>query len=442
MQSQASSEEPLQNNTTLKLRDSCNACAVSKLKCNKEKPTCSRCAKKKIACNYVATKRKGRKRAQSSQSTALDRPSTADASPSPAAPKPIFNPLSRLEMWFAADYAISIEDYLSRCADSTDENSRASTPYPALSDNLMPMQLSDFATENDETLHLLTPQMLELLNCDVTNGVDQASADVSEVAGRKDANSDSAGSLAFFENSVIEPALRSDVEPLVPDDVPRSRRSEADSCCMLQVMAIVKQAFSNSSNSCENLDAMDICGTPGSNVFATNQQTINVIGEVLKCSCSQDGFILVMMSLIILRVLGQYISAARRPHLWCGRSGDSLGTYSPLSMSVHAFLDKTLSCPAGPGEPDEDDPAYMAAQRVLSELPYVQRLVNQLSIKLQNQGFSANMVGEIQISELGQQEDKGNSLPLPLGLFDQLNTDIRRNLKFLAGEVIATLRRE
>lgn len=345
-------------------------------------------------------------------------------------------------MWFAADYAISIEDYLAQCADSTAENSGASTSYPASSDTLMPMQLSDFAAEDDETLHLLTPQMLELLNYDVANGAGQASADVSEVAGGKDANSDSVGSLAFFENSVIEPALRSDVEPLIPGEVLSSRRSEADSCCMLQVMAIVKQVFSNSSNSCENLDAVDICGTPRSNVFATNQQTIDVIGEVLKCSCSQDGFILVMMSLIILRVLGQYISAARRPHLWYGRSGDGLGTYSPLSMSVHAFLDKTISYPEGPEEPDEDDPAYMAAQRVLSELPYVQRLVNQLSIKLQNQGFSANMVGDIQISEPGQQEDKSNSLPLPLGLFGQLNTDIRRNLKFLAGEVIATLRRE
>lgn len=401
MQSQASSEEPLQNNTTLKLRDSCNACAVSKLKCNKEKPTCSRCAKKKIACNYVATKRKGRKRAQSSQSTALDRQSTADASPSPSAPKPIFNPPSRLEMWFATDYATSIEDYLAPCADSIAGHSGASISYPASSDNLMPMQLSDFAAADDETLHLLTPRMLELLNCDVINGADQASADVSEVAGRKDANSDSVGSLAFFENSVIEPALRSDVEPLIPDEVPSSRRSEADSCCMLQVMAIVKQVFSNSSNSCENLDAMDICGTPGSNAFATTQPSIHVIGEVLKCSCSQDGFILVMMSLIILRALGQYISAARRPHLLYGGSGHNLGTHSPLSMRVHAFLGKTISCPAGPEEPDEDDPAYVVAQRVLSELPYVQRLVNQLSIRLQNQGLRANMVGEIHISELG-----------------------------------------
>ena len=44
-----------------KLRDSCHACAASKVKCNKGKPTCSRCEKRNAACEYVATKRAGRK---------------------------------------------------------------------------------------------------------------------------------------------------------------------------------------------------------------------------------------------------------------------------------------------------------------------------------------------------------------------------------------------
>ncbi|KAK1751365.1 aflatoxin regulatory protein-domain-containing protein [Echria macrotheca] len=44
-----------------KMRDSCNACAVSKIKCSKEKPVCARCTKRGQRCEYLATRRAGRK---------------------------------------------------------------------------------------------------------------------------------------------------------------------------------------------------------------------------------------------------------------------------------------------------------------------------------------------------------------------------------------------
>ena len=44
-----------------KLRESCQVCASSKLKCSKEKPTCSRCAKRGLICEYVTAKRGGRR---------------------------------------------------------------------------------------------------------------------------------------------------------------------------------------------------------------------------------------------------------------------------------------------------------------------------------------------------------------------------------------------
>lgn len=44
-----------------KLRETCHACACSKLRCSKEKPACSRCAKRGFTCTYVTAKRSGRK---------------------------------------------------------------------------------------------------------------------------------------------------------------------------------------------------------------------------------------------------------------------------------------------------------------------------------------------------------------------------------------------
>ncbi|AEO58360.1 fungal transcriptional regulatory-like protein [Thermothelomyces thermophilus ATCC 42464] len=48
-----------------KLRDSCQACALSKVKCPKEKPSCSRCESRLIPCEYFFTKRPGRRRGNS-----------------------------------------------------------------------------------------------------------------------------------------------------------------------------------------------------------------------------------------------------------------------------------------------------------------------------------------------------------------------------------------
>lgn len=44
----------------LKLRDCCQSCARSKVKCTKEKPSCARCDAKGIACRYLQSKRPGR----------------------------------------------------------------------------------------------------------------------------------------------------------------------------------------------------------------------------------------------------------------------------------------------------------------------------------------------------------------------------------------------
>lgn len=43
-----------------KLRDCCQSCARSKVRCTKEKPSCSRCETKGIPCRYLQSKRPGR----------------------------------------------------------------------------------------------------------------------------------------------------------------------------------------------------------------------------------------------------------------------------------------------------------------------------------------------------------------------------------------------
>lgn len=46
-----------------RLRDSCNSCALSKVKCNRKQPACERCENRGILCHYSPSRRTGKRRA-------------------------------------------------------------------------------------------------------------------------------------------------------------------------------------------------------------------------------------------------------------------------------------------------------------------------------------------------------------------------------------------
>jgi Aflatoxin regulatory protein/Fungal Zn(2)-Cys(6) binuclear cluster domain len=48
-----------------RLKDSCNSCALAKVKCNREKPVCSRCQDRDLVCCYGLSHRSGRRRTAS-----------------------------------------------------------------------------------------------------------------------------------------------------------------------------------------------------------------------------------------------------------------------------------------------------------------------------------------------------------------------------------------
>lgn len=68
-----------------KLRESCNNCALSKVKCTKEQPICSRCEERDMECQYSPSRRIGKRRGPSSQQR------TADIVQMTVPPKELFN---------------------------------------------------------------------------------------------------------------------------------------------------------------------------------------------------------------------------------------------------------------------------------------------------------------------------------------------------------------
>ncbi|KAF9880616.1 hypothetical protein CkaCkLH20_01658 [Colletotrichum karsti] len=122
--------------SAVRFRESCKACADSKIKCSKEKPRCTRCTQRGIACEYLAVQKTGRKsrprpdsqQSQQQQTTAgsTTSPTSATtlshvtANDNPTDPAP---PSSLLPQWGPLDMEMvpcSSQDYLSLLPSSLD----------------------------------------------------------------------------------------------------------------------------------------------------------------------------------------------------------------------------------------------------------------------------------------------------------------------------------
>jgi hypothetical protein len=69
------------NSFALKLKESCDDCSASKVKCTREKPACQRCARRGRVCVYAASRRSGRAGLKPATPPPLPQPQASTASP-------------------------------------------------------------------------------------------------------------------------------------------------------------------------------------------------------------------------------------------------------------------------------------------------------------------------------------------------------------------------
>lgn len=149
-------------------------------------------------------------------------------------------------------------------------------------------------------------------------------------------------------------------------------------------------------------------------VIEENKQAIDAINSMLDCQCLQDGYLLTILSLIVFKVLESYSAAASAPEA----QGPDFDT-------------------------TEDNEVCIAAQKVLGELHRVQRLVNQLSVRIKIH-TTAESQGAMSSASTSCGLDKSSQISLPFSteILKQLETDMRKRLKCLSLGMAAHLRRD
>lgn len=432
---------------TPKLRDSCITCAASKVKCDKQKPTCARCAKRSLACEYCVTKRAGRKhdtRTSGPKNATRSLPGSTSSTSTSSETLHLTPPdLIQPSPW--QQHTSSYQDLLPDLLSPPDSAfSSTSTDFSTNFDDFFASPIS-FAFPEPSPITFTQPY---IDTPDINNGVLD-----SDVARAFDVPED------VF--SVIDGAVSDAPTPFKPC-FPSSRRpsttsssqsfqgslSDASCCCLIRALGLLKQLSPNASTACtisiglsyENVSHQ----IPAiQSVVAENEQTIEAISSMLQCPCSQDGYLLAIMSLIVFKVLGWYAAAAHgtsviddnqnrsksRPH----QRQDSF-CHSEQGLRAPAVMNSYCA--------DGEDPGRMAAQLVLRELHRVQRIVNLLSQRLKSHGTHDGVAGPLKSGSDGQYTlfDREGASSFSAPLLDQLVTDLRKRLRTISGEIVDMLR--
>ncbi|MDI1492732.1 MAG: hypothetical protein OHK93_004514 [Ramalina farinacea] len=220
------------------------------------------------------------------------------------------------------------------------------------------------------------------------------------------------------------------------------------SCCLIQALDLMRELSAIKPSVCIRSTGQNDAGTVSTvgpdanlsaqNVVAENQQTFEMVNNMLQCPCMEDSYLLIILSMIVMKALDRYAAAARKQFWGAGEKGDK----SRASTSTHEQVPQL----SGVGD---ENPGRLGAQLILGKLHTVQRLVKQLSPRLKAHGpetasegggdLERDIVrGDWQIAS----PSEGGMTPAPLSptVFEQIDLDLRKALSGLSSEIINMLR--
>lgn len=451
------------SSTAPKLRDSCYGCAVSKLRCSKEKPTCARCIKRRLTCQYFATKRAGRKRKPRQQSPSIttgiatatttsmieaidnDVQQQSQASIWSAffgtslLPANLYQPLTKQQLPNTSNSSPNLlstpTDSIPSCHHTPSNNEldeffnsmmNTSTAEHLAQSDIFPQDIGENSSNSLLQSFLAYDDTFSIIN-----------------EGASEPESLNTPSTSISSNSQSSP-ITSDANSF--QSFCLDTHSQPDYCCLTKALKLLQQLFPNASTVCirsgERGSGITTSQLPTiQEVVTENEQTIQAITNILECSCSQDIYLLTVISLIIFKVMAWYAAAARKRTM----VDNSLQSNSSKFQQRH-FLsqsDEVLKSPAVVRNYHigGEDQARMASQLILSELYRVQRLVNQLSHRMRGDLISKPTLNSALNGGISSADkNKNSSLPISAMILEQLEVDLRKSLRSLASDIMDTLR--
>ncbi|OAQ60740.1 C6 transcription factor (AflR) [Pochonia chlamydosporia 170] len=433
--------------TMTKIRDSCHSCAVSKVRCPKERPTCSRCEKRGIACEYFVTKRPGRKREKHRDAShsvgSSDRSCTEgsnvgekqDTLP-PAETSPPSPPLSTVadSAEFSSELSAELACFMNGFTDTTC--------------SLDLLGLPNFSAINDQFTDFLTQPFdieAELLNVGGSS-IPQDHRDIADLLISDDSNIDlnrlnpSFGRTMPFD---LCPSLSNNLAQSSSSESAGTQSELSTMCrCMGLTMSLLHKVFSPESvcGSSGNSVSGSSDGTVGSTlstiaVLEQNKETTQAVSNMLQCSCTETGYMTTMLSIIVFKVLELYAMAVRQIHSGTSLEGMEISFGGVRSQTMATASIRQLCIDYS--SLDDQATRRTTTQLILGELHHVQSIVNQLTLR--RNALAARVALErpmdSPVSSGRRRADTFSAATL-----GHIEADLRRGLTALSSEIIARLR--
>ncbi|KAL2871639.1 Zn(II)2Cys6 transcription factor [Aspergillus lucknowensis] len=424
-----------------KLRDSCTHCASSKVRCDKEKPACSRCVRRRLTCEYKVSRRTGRTSRAGHRA-----PATA--------------PTAKAGCVSTCININSSTSILPPSLAAGDSSQTSLLAPPTALPNLHSSSEHCLAQTPDMWGSLLSPSALYPDVADLSSLIPTGS-DVGDIFASvmqsppldtcdiESPNCQGLGNpLSVTEQPLLNTPAMSETQSVGLDDT----SSNDPTCCMTMVLDILSNLFKNAPSTCKQSEIKHESGRARTiaSVIAQNKEIVETINTVLNCRCSEDSYLIYIVSLAVFKVMSRYVAAAR--------------DRSPTSQGIMEFVaEATKNSSRGDHSPDEqvlqssrmpgnycvdgDDQNRMAAQLVLSELHRVQHVVNVLSSRLESIRLRACLSSTPISSSVSTAGSEGGLPFTPLEMsplsgttFFQLEQDLRKRLRAVSSEAIDILR--
>jgi hypothetical protein len=163
-----------------------------------------------------------------------------------------------------------------------------------------------------------------------------------------------------------------------------------------------------------------------------NEQTIDEVDNILKCSCACDGYLLVILSMVVFAVLSWYTAAACSM-IYADQSAQQLAPVlrqRPESSSAQSGFD----CEA-------EDQNRLDAQTILAKLHGVQRVATMLSNRVQSYSEDPT-IRDVSGETATQKLDWLMRSPFSITLLKAMESDMRRRLRELSRAIVLRLRQD
>lgn len=474
-----------------KLRDSCVACASSKVRCHRQKPSCSRCMKRGITCEYVTSKRGGRNPASRSETTTetivspvvtLESPQLSNSPVDWFGSSPCGKDFSKTPPTISVsalntllDPFLSLEPSPSMGFDGLENDldrflASAAPFYPVEPEKNLDIHLGDPGDLDPNAFSMV-------INSNCMNSLSEhvpGSDDVVTPALLSTSNSRSSVSPASSQLPL--PAFGSDILPLEKYELEGTTDSPCG--CLLCATNLLRQLFTQppTISPAHNAGSKASLSYHIQDIIARNKVVIDTVNTILQCHFSHDSYLLVMLSMILLKVLDTYADAAQSTRPWTpstaptgtvtptGSGSSSVSKHGNTEDKIHArqrsyssqspsrHTERERSVYGGMGPESGAQSARGSLQLVLGELHRPQRLVNQLSDILMEVAAKRNMYETGSNPHGSNHPSPGKAFVTggnysPGSLFSdiilrQLGLDLKRRLQRLSLEIIEALKRE